>query len=149
MAVRLILVRARDCDECDRQRGIWDQVKRDAPAECEFREVDFDHEPQAAAAYDARMHPTIVLEKAGVELRRWIGVTGKFELLSAVRDAIEGKPERGVEVPSGPAGAAGAGGSAASGAVPGRGPELPPRHVPPPGGEPSPEPMEPPGPPGP
>jgi thioredoxin 1 len=136
MVLKLVLLRSAECPECDRQRGIWDQVKREAPGQVEFREVLMDGEADAVRYYKARDHPTIVLEKDGKELKRWMGVTNKTELLGAVHEHLDREaPIRPSEIPSGPS---------QQGAIAPRGAEQPPpSHVPPP---PGPEPM--PGPPG-
>lgn len=139
MLLKLIFFRTEQCEQCDRQGAIWDHVKREAPGNVEFREVLMDGEPAAVQHYGVRMHPCIVLEKEGHEVKRWTGVTSKLEIISTLKESADQAGERAasVEVPSGPA--------VPGGAVPGKRAEPPSRHVPPPpGGGPMPEP----GPPG-
>jgi thioredoxin-like negative regulator of GroEL len=87
--VKLTLLRAPRCDECERQETEFGRVRREAPAGVEFRDIDIDVNPDAAKFHRAREHPTLVLEKDGHEVQRWTGVVGADDLLAALRKHVE------------------------------------------------------------
>ena len=48
-----------------------------------------DKESEMASKYGIFVVPTIVVEKDGKELNRWMGVTSKEELTKALNDALK------------------------------------------------------------
>lgn len=107
MTLKMMLFTREGCGACDEQRAVWDQVKREARAEAQFRDIDMESGADAVEHYRVEKHPTIVLERNGHELQRWTEPASKEELLAALREHREPAQPRAVEVPSGPAGPGG------------------------------------------
>jgi thioredoxin 1 len=55
----------------------------------EFKKLDVDREQDLAAERSIMVVPTIILEKDGAEVKRWMGVTSKEELASAINDSLK------------------------------------------------------------
>jgi thioredoxin-like negative regulator of GroEL len=94
--VKLTLLRAPRCEECERQASEFARVRRESPRGVEFRDIDIEANPDASHFYRVREHPTTVLEKDGHEVQRWTGVVGAEALLRALEEHV-GAP-RGVHV---------------------------------------------------
>jgi thioredoxin 1 len=103
MTLKLLLFTSRGCAECDRQRAVVDEVKREARGDVDFREVEMESGADAVEHYRVREHPCTVLERNGRELKRWVGVTGKEEILDTIREHRDEAAPRPMELPSGPA----------------------------------------------
>lgn len=103
MPLTLTFFKCASCAPCDQQAAILDHVKREAPGEVEFKQVAT-RETDQMARYRVTSHPTLILERNGMEVRRWATVVGRMELLAALRDALgpPGPIVPPVEVPSGP-----------------------------------------------
>lgn len=103
MPPTLTFFKCASCAPCDQQAAILDHVKREAPGNVEFNQVPT-RETEQMARYRVTAHPTIILERTGMELRRWSSVVGRMELLAALREATgPAQPiVPPVEVPSGP-----------------------------------------------
>ena len=141
MPLKMVLLEIHGCAECERQRAVWEEVRREGAGQARFIDIDIRGNPDAANYYDAREHPTIVLEREGRELKRWTGVTSKAQILAALKQqAQDAERQRALEVSAVPASAV------AAGRQPGTVQPMTEEVVPPPGG-PVPSPGEPPGPP--
>jgi thioredoxin 1 len=77
------------CGPCRIQTPIIEELEKQFGEDVEFRKVDADIEGDLAAKYSIFVIPTIVIEKDGVELKRYLGVTSKDELESVLIDAIK------------------------------------------------------------
>ncbi|MEN3037290.1 MAG: thioredoxin [Candidatus Methanosuratincola petrocarbonis] len=75
------------CGPCRMQTPIMEELERKYGGRIEIRKIDVDRNMELANRYNIMVVPTIILEKDGREVRRWLGVTSKEELSSAI-DAI-------------------------------------------------------------
>jgi len=77
------------CGPCRIQGPIVDQIADDFKDTAEIKKVNVDKESEMASKYGIFVVPTIVVEKEGKELKRWMGVTSKEELTKALNDALK------------------------------------------------------------
>ncbi|MGP8319369.1 MAG: thioredoxin family protein [Methanosarcinaceae archaeon] len=63
------------CGPCRIQKPILDELEKEFGDKIEIKEIDVDHNQKLAAKYAIHVVPTLVMEKDGVEARRFTGVT--------------------------------------------------------------------------
>ena len=54
-----------------------------------FRKINVDKEGDLAVEKGIMVVPTIILEKDGVEVQKWMGVTSREELIKAINKALQ------------------------------------------------------------
>lgn len=77
---RLIDFYADWCGPCRMQDPILDELEREYGGRVDFRKVDVDESPDVAMDYRVRSVPTLVVERDGEVVKRYVGVTRKSEL---------------------------------------------------------------------
>jgi thioredoxin 1 len=79
------------CGPCRLQGPIFEEMEKDKElsSKAEFRKVNVDKEGDLAAEKGIMVVPTVILEKDGVEVQRWMGVTAKEELTRAINKALD------------------------------------------------------------
>ncbi|MDD1753026.1 MAG: thioredoxin [Methanotrichaceae archaeon] len=77
------------CGPCRTQTPIIDALEKDFHDRVEFKKVNVDQETDLASKNGIFVVPTLVLEKDGVEVRKWIGVTSKDELTKALNETLK------------------------------------------------------------
>ena len=79
------------CGPCRLQGPIFEKMEKDEEVcrKAEFRKVNVDKEGDMAAEKGIMVVPTVILEKDGVEVQRWMGVTSKEELVKAINKALD------------------------------------------------------------
>jgi thioredoxin 1 len=71
------------------QGPIFEDLAKDLGDKVEFRKINVDKEGDLAAEKCIMVVPTIILEKDGVEVQKWMGVTSKEELIRAINVALK------------------------------------------------------------
>ena len=71
------------------QTPIFEDLEKEFKDKAEFRKVNVDKEGDLATEKGIFVVPTIILEKDGVELKKWMGVTSREELTRAINDALK------------------------------------------------------------
>ena len=77
------------CGPCKMQSPIFEALAKELDGKVEFRKVNVDKEGDLAAEKGIMVVPTVILEKDGVEVQRWMGVTAKEELIKAINKALD------------------------------------------------------------
>ena len=79
------------CGPCRLQGPIFEEMEKDEELcrKAEFRKVNVDKEGDLAAEKGIMVVPTVILEKDGVEVQRWMGVTAKEELVKAINKTLD------------------------------------------------------------
>jgi thioredoxin 1 len=75
------------CGPCRTQGPIFEDLARDLRDKAEFKKINVDKEGDFAAEKGIMVVPTIILEKDGAEVQRWMGVTSREELIQAIGKA--------------------------------------------------------------
>jgi thioredoxin 1 len=75
------------CGPCKMQGPIFEDLAKDFSDKVEFRKINVDKEGDLATEKSIMVVPTIILEKDGVEVQKWMGVTSKEELIKAINIA--------------------------------------------------------------
>jgi thioredoxin 1 len=86
MTVRLKDFYADWCGPCKTQDPILEELEADY-GEVEFEKVDVDQNQDVANQYSVRSLPTLVIENDTGEVERFIGVTQREEIETALREA--------------------------------------------------------------
>ena len=71
------------------QGPIFEDLANDLSDKVEFRKINVDKEGDLALEKGIMVVPTIILEKDGVEVQKWMGVTSKEELIKAINIAMK------------------------------------------------------------
>ena len=71
------------CGPCKKQDPIIDDLEEEHP-DVEFEKIDVDESPDVAQEYGVRSVPTIVVEKDGEIVEKFIGLTQANEIESAL-----------------------------------------------------------------
>jgi thioredoxin 1 len=87
MAVRLKDFYADWCGPCKTQDPILEEMKEDWGTKVTFEKIDVDENQDVANEYQVRSIPTIVVENDDGVVERFVGVTQREELESALEDA--------------------------------------------------------------
>ena len=77
------------CAPCKMQGPIFDDLENEFKDKAEFRKINVDKEGDLAVEKSIFVVPTIILEKDGVEVKKWMGVTTKEELTQALNEALK------------------------------------------------------------
>ena len=77
------------CGPCRMQGPLFRQAEAALQGQAEFYKVDIDAQPALAARFEVMSIPTIVIVQAGQVRWRRVGVTGKDEIIAAVREIIK------------------------------------------------------------
>ncbi|MDD4163241.1 MAG: thioredoxin [Methanothrix sp.] len=77
------------CGPCKMQGPIFEDLARELKDKLEFRKINVDKEGDLAIEKGIMVVPTIILEKDGVEVQKWMGVTSREELIKAINIALK------------------------------------------------------------
>ncbi|MCX6681076.1 MAG: thioredoxin [Methanothrix sp.] len=77
------------CGPCKMQAPIFEDLAKDFSDKVEFHKINVDKEGDLALEKGITVVPTIILEKDGVEVQKWMGVTSKEELIKAINMALK------------------------------------------------------------
>ncbi len=77
------------CGPCRVQGPIFEELAKDYAGKVEFKKVNVDKEGDLASTKGIFVVPTLILEKDGKELKKWMGVTSKEELVKALDEALK------------------------------------------------------------
>ncbi|MEI6103294.1 MAG: thioredoxin [Methanothrix sp.] len=77
------------CGPCKMQGPIFEDLAKDFSDKVEFQKINVDKEGDLAIEKGIMVVPTIILEKDGVEVQKWMGVTSKEELIKAINIALK------------------------------------------------------------
>jgi len=77
------------CGPCKMQAPIFEDLAKDFSDKVEFHKINVDKEGDLAIEKGIMVVPTIILEKDGVEVQKWMGVTSKEELIKAINMALK------------------------------------------------------------
>ena len=86
MTVRLKDFYADWCGPCKTQDPILDELESDYP-DVDFEKVDVDEEQDVANEYQVRSLPTLIVENDDGIVDRFVGVTQREDIESALRQA--------------------------------------------------------------
>ena len=87
MSVRLKDFYADWCGPCKTQDPILEELEEDMDGGVEFEKIDVDEEQEIANEYQVRSIPTLVVENDDGVVERFIGVTQREEIESALEQA--------------------------------------------------------------
>ncbi|HET7322897.1 MAG TPA: thioredoxin domain-containing protein [Halococcus sp.] len=87
MSVQLKDFHAEWCGPCKTQDPIIDEIEEDRNGEVEFERIDVDENQELANEYQVRSIPTLVIENDDGVVERFIGVTQREEIESALDKA--------------------------------------------------------------
>ncbi len=76
------------CGPCRMQSPIVDEIATEFKDKADIKKVNVDKEGELATKYGIFVVPTIILEKDGKEINRWMGVTSKDVLTKSLNDAL-------------------------------------------------------------
>ena len=77
------------CGPCRMQGPIFEDLKKDFGDKVDFKKIDVDKEGDLASQKGIFVVPTLILEKDGKELKKWMGVASKDELTAALNEALK------------------------------------------------------------
>ncbi len=77
------------CGPCKMQAPIFEDLAKDFSDKVEFKKINLDKEGDLAIEKGIMVVPTIILEKDGLEVQKWMGVTSKEELIKAINMALK------------------------------------------------------------
>ena len=76
------------CMPCRMQAPIFQQAEAALQGQADFYKVDIDAQPELAARFQVMSIPTIAVVQGGQLRWRNVGVTGKDEIVAAVRKCL-------------------------------------------------------------
>ena len=76
------------CMPCRMQAPIFKQAEAALQGQAEFYKIDIEAQPALAARFDVMSIPTIAVVQGGKLCWRSVGVTGKDEIVAAVRKCL-------------------------------------------------------------
>ncbi|WP_160133321.1 thioredoxin [Halococcus salsus] len=75
------------CGPCKTQDPILEEIEADRDGSVEFEKIDVDEDQETANEYQVRSIPTLVVENDDGVVERFIGVTQREEIESALDEA--------------------------------------------------------------
>ncbi|MFD1599168.1 thioredoxin [Halobellus rarus] len=88
MTVRVLDFYADWCGPCKKQDPILEELEADY-GDVEFEKIDVDEEQDVANQYQVRSLPTIVIEREGEIVDRFVGFTQREDIEAALRGAVQ------------------------------------------------------------
>ena len=79
------------CGPCRALAPVLGQIKESfsANSNVKFEEYDVDNFPQVAEKYRVSSVPTIIIEKDGLELDRFTGLSSKMAYINAINESLK------------------------------------------------------------
>ena len=77
------------CGPCKTQGPIFEDLANEFKDKVEFKKINVDKEGDLVIEKGIFVVPTIILEKDGVEVKKWAGVTSKEELTLAINESLK------------------------------------------------------------
>ena len=87
MSVQLKDFHAEWCGPCKTQDPIIDEIEADRDGDVEFQRIDVDENQEIANEYQVRSIPTLVIENDEGVVERFIGVTQREDIETALDEA--------------------------------------------------------------
>jgi thioredoxin 1 len=75
------------CQPCKLLTPVINEIKKEIP-NVKFTDIDVDESADLASKYGVRGVPTVVIEKNGVEVKRFVGMKQKSELMSEIKSHL-------------------------------------------------------------
>ena len=75
------------CGPCRSMGPIFEELAQELQGRVEFKKINVDKEGDLAIEKGIMVVPTIILERDGEELQRWMGLTGREVLMQAIDNA--------------------------------------------------------------
>jgi thioredoxin 1 len=75
------------CSPCKLLAPVIEEIKKEMP-NVKFVDVDVDESADVVAKYGVRGVPTVVIEKDGVEVKRFVGMRQKSELVNEIKSHL-------------------------------------------------------------
>jgi len=76
------------CMPCRMQAPLFQQAQEELRGRADFYKVNIDQQPQLAVRFEVMSIPTIVVVRSGQVRWRNVGVTGKEEIVAAVKQLL-------------------------------------------------------------
>jgi thioredoxin 1 len=76
------------CGPCRTLKPVFEDVKNNF-SNVVFEDVDVDENFEVAGKYGIRSVPTVVIEKNGVEVERFLGVQSKLAYTNAINESLK------------------------------------------------------------
>ncbi|MGM0771941.1 MAG: thioredoxin family protein [Halobacteriota archaeon] len=76
------------CGPCQMQKPILEELEGEMGDKVEFKMVDVDQNNALAGKYGIQAVPTLIIEKDGVEIKRYTGVTSADVLRSELSQLV-------------------------------------------------------------
>jgi thioredoxin 1 len=77
------------CGPCRVMAPTMIELEAEYEGKAEIKTIDVDKEAKLASKYGIFVVPTLILVKDGAELKRWMGITSKEELMRALNRALK------------------------------------------------------------
>ena len=77
------------CGPCRMLKPVLEGLKTEFAGKAEFIEYDVDNSPNEAQQYNVTSIPLVVVEKDGVVIERFQGLTSKMAYTNAINEAIK------------------------------------------------------------
>jgi thioredoxin 1 len=87
MSVQLKDFYADWCGPCKTQDPILEEIEEDRDGDVEFEKIDVDEEQDIANEYQVRSIPTLVIENDEGVVERFVGVTQREDIETALNEA--------------------------------------------------------------
>lgn len=76
------------CGPCRALAPVMNEIKGNF-SNVKFEEYDIDEYSEVTEQYSVRSVPTVIIEKNGVELQRFTGLSSKIAYVNAINEAIK------------------------------------------------------------
>lgn len=76
------------CGPCRMQKPILEELEKEYADRVEFRIIDVDENQELASKYGIHAVPTLIIEKDGTEIKRYMGVTQKSVLADELNNIL-------------------------------------------------------------
>jgi thioredoxin 1 len=77
------------CGPCRALKPVLEQLKTEYTGKATFIEYDVDNSPEEAQQYNVTSIPLVVVEKDGVIIERFQGLSSKLAYTNAINEAIK------------------------------------------------------------
>jgi thioredoxin 1 len=77
------------CGPCRALAPVLEGIKKDFEGKATFIEYDVDNSPEEAQQYSVTSIPLVVIEKDGVVVERFQGLSSKVAYVNAINEAIK------------------------------------------------------------
>lgn len=77
------------CNPCKALAPVFEDIRRQYSGNVSFENIDIEQNASAVQKYGVRSVPTVIIEKDGREVQRFVGLSSKLAYVNAINESLK------------------------------------------------------------